>query len=323
MILLLALLVQADPREEYSRRAAQLKADDAEGHYRLGLWCEERKLADLAAAEFEKTIAANPGHEAARAKLGHRRIDGVWASRKVLEAVARGLRFPPDDETRKMRSRGPYYARVIDIFWDADNWAASLARIADRTGLFDGTLDVQIKFGDLGKFPAMGEGSGGRGTVVIDLKLLADYEKTIDEFTRRAAAGGTVAVPPAKTPAIITHELAHCFQGAALPSWFLEGVATWCAGDGHFLYYFRHEKQRVLDIETTVDHKYIYARGWGFFEYFDAKHGRAKTRELLALCLGGLDVPAAATRVTGKEWAAVRAEERDWTARWISTYRGK
>ncbi|MBI2900763.1 MAG: hypothetical protein HYY17_11315 [Planctomycetes bacterium] len=315
---------QTDPQEEYRRRAAALKDSDAEGHYQLGLWCERQKLAEPASAEFEKAIAAKPGHEGARAKLGHRKIDGVWVSRRILDAVAKGLRFPGEEETRKMRSRGPYYARVVDIFWDRENWAVSLARIDERAGAFMGTLDVEVKFGTIGSFPAMGEGTGGRGVITLDMKVLADYEKTIDDFTKRAAGGGTVAVPPANTPAIITHELAHCFQGSGPPAWFMEGMATWCAGDGHFIYYYRYEKQKTLDIEASIGHKFVYGRGWSFFEYMDAKHGRKKVQEFVALAVAGtLPAAGAAARVTGKEWGALKAEEREWSARWISTYRSK
>lgn len=323
-LFVLLLLVQGDPNDEYEKRSAALKESDAEGHYRLGLWCEEKKLADSAKREFEKTIAAKPGHEAARAKLGHRKIDGVWASRDIQDAVAKGVHFPGDETTRAMRARGPYYAAVIDTIWNRDRWAASLARIDERTGLFDGTLDVEVKFGDLGKTPAMGEGIGGKGTIWLDMKNLADYEKTIDDFLKKAANGGIVAVPPAKTTAIITHELAHCFQGQSQPSWFLEGMATWCAGDGHFVFFFRHEKQKVLDIEASIDFKYVYARGWSFFEYLDVRHGRDKLKQCLTLALREKkDASEAVARAVGKEWEAVKKEERDWSARWISNYRSK
>ncbi len=326
MLSLLLVLVpfQTDPRDEYTRRAKELRDSDAEGHYRLGLWCEQKKLADSARTEFEKTIAAQPGHEAARAKLGHRKIDGIWVSRRVLDAVSKGLRFPPDDEARAFRSRGPFFARVIDIFWELDLWAAALARIDDRAGVFDGALDVTVKFADLKTVPAMGDGSAGRGTISLDIAVLADYEKKADEFARKAAGGGTVVVPPAKTSAIITHELAHCFQGTSQPAWFLEGMATWCAGDGHFVYYFRHERQRILDLDSAIDHKYVYARGWSFFEYVDAKYGRAKAKEFVKLCVGsGLEAKSAAARVSGKEWGALKIEEREWSARWIQNYRSK
>jgi hypothetical protein len=308
MILILILLAQGDAREEYAVRAAKLQDSDADGHYKLGLWCEEKKLDDCAA----------------RAKLGHRKIDGLWVTRAMLDAVAKGIRFPGEDETKKMRARGAYYGKVLDLFWDRDRWAASLARIDELTGLFDGTLDIEVRFGDLGEVPAMGEGVGGKGIIVLDMKNLATYEKSIDDFLKRAAGGGVVAVPPAKTPAIITHELAHCFQGQSQPAWYLEGMATWCAGDGHFIYYFRYQKQRVQDIEAKIEHEYLYARGWAFFEHLEAKYGRAKTREFVKLTIREKkDADMAAEAVTGKTWATFKKEERDWSAKWISLFKSK
>jgi hypothetical protein len=160
--------------------------------------------------------------------------------------------------------------------------------------------------------------------VIIDLKNLSKYEKTIDEFLKRVASGGIVAVPPAKTPAIITHELAHCFQGMSQPWWFLEGMATWCAGDGHFVYYFRYFKEKVQDIEVGVDHKYIYARGWAFFEHLDTQYGREKMKDFFKRTIvEKTKTPEAAAAVFGKDWAALKKEERDWSARWISNFKSK
>ncbi|MBI3268714.1 MAG: HEAT repeat domain-containing protein [Planctomycetes bacterium] len=64
--------------EAYPRRAAGLADADADGHYRLGLWCREKELGREAREQFERAIAGDPGHEAAHAALGHVRVDGTW-----------------------------------------------------------------------------------------------------------------------------------------------------------------------------------------------------------------------------------------------------
>lgn len=319
---ILLVLLQAD---EYAQRAAALKDTDAEGHYKLGLWCEEQKLADCATKEFEKAIAAKPDHAAARGKLGHRKIQGLWVKKTILDAVVQGIRFPADEETKKLRAKGAYYGRVLDLFWDRDNWAHSIARIDERTGLFEGTLDVELKFTELpGDIPAMGEGIGGKGSIWIDVKKLSEYEKSSDDFVKRAASGGVVLIPPAKTPAILTHELTHCFQGEFQPMWFLEGMATWCAGDGHFVSFFRYFKQKVQDIDANIDHKYVYARGWAFFEYLDTNFGREKAREFVSKSIRDKkEASASAEAVTGKDWATLKKEERDWSAKWVSSFKSK
>jgi len=66
------------PAEAYKERASKVAADDAEGHYQLGLYCQEKKLVAEAQAEFEKAVAADPNHAGARAKLGYVRQGETW-----------------------------------------------------------------------------------------------------------------------------------------------------------------------------------------------------------------------------------------------------
>ncbi len=76
--------------EEYLKRAAGVKEDDAEGHYKLGVWAQTVGLKAQARDEFAKTLAINPDHEGAHQALGHRKVDGRWMTPEQ-EMQAKGL----------------------------------------------------------------------------------------------------------------------------------------------------------------------------------------------------------------------------------------
>jgi hypothetical protein len=66
------------PWEEYRERALLLSPKDAEGRYRLGLWCRERNLVPEALAEFRRAVEANPDHAGARKELGFVKTAKGW-----------------------------------------------------------------------------------------------------------------------------------------------------------------------------------------------------------------------------------------------------
>ncbi|HUT33585.1 MAG TPA: hypothetical protein VNE39_08910 [Planctomycetota bacterium] len=70
--------VKATPLDVYRETAAKVKEDDADGRYKLGLWCQDQKLFREARQEFEKAIALDPNHKGARARLGYVQRDGTW-----------------------------------------------------------------------------------------------------------------------------------------------------------------------------------------------------------------------------------------------------
>lgn len=65
----------------YRDMLAKLSDDDADGHYSLGLWCQEHRLFRQAREQFEKAVAINPNHRGAREKLGHVLLDGRWVTK--------------------------------------------------------------------------------------------------------------------------------------------------------------------------------------------------------------------------------------------------
>jgi hypothetical protein len=103
--------------EEFSRRAAALGESDAEGWFRLGLWARENRVASREA--FEKVIAIDPAHRAARRELGYELIDGAWltsdeAMRKKGFVLAGGRYVLPAEADRLMREGLMEQAPVTD-----------------------------------------------------------------------------------------------------------------------------------------------------------------------------------------------------------------
>ena len=66
------------PAREYDRRAAELKDADADGHFKLGRWCDQNDMAAQAREEYEQALEADASHSGAHKALGHLLRDGRW-----------------------------------------------------------------------------------------------------------------------------------------------------------------------------------------------------------------------------------------------------
>lgn len=104
--------------EEYARRAVALKADDATGWYKLGLWARENGLPQAREA-FGKVIAIDADHRAARRELGFEFVDGAWVSgdeamRRKGFVLAGGRWVLPAEADRLMREGLMEQAPVTD-----------------------------------------------------------------------------------------------------------------------------------------------------------------------------------------------------------------
>lgn len=94
--------------EAFARRAAALEPGDAAGWYRLGLFARESGLPNKARHAFERVLAADPEHRAARRELGFERIGGRWlardeAMRKKGFVLAGGEWVLPEEADRRLR----------------------------------------------------------------------------------------------------------------------------------------------------------------------------------------------------------------------------
>ena len=78
----------ADPvaRAEYDARRAEAP-DTADGHWKLGLWCEQRGLATEARFEFMTVTRIEPGRDAAWKKLGYQKSRGRWVLAEEVAAA--------------------------------------------------------------------------------------------------------------------------------------------------------------------------------------------------------------------------------------------
>jgi len=112
-----------DADAEYASRAAALAQDDAEGHYRLALWCGDQRLEAYALRHYRAVVTLDPDHRAARRALGFERVAGRWVKgREAMEAKGfvehEGVWMTPEEHA--------LYAR--------DEIAAARAREARKAG---------------------------------------------------------------------------------------------------------------------------------------------------------------------------------------------
>ena len=93
------------PLDEYVLLRESVRPD-AEAEYNLGVWCEDHKLADLAAVHFEAAVKRDGAFAPAREKLGHVFQDGRWLdadeAREAQGMVKyRGRWVTPEEKERK------------------------------------------------------------------------------------------------------------------------------------------------------------------------------------------------------------------------------
>jgi len=72
---------KTSPLQTYQKMAAQLKDDDADGHFSIGRWCTDHHLTRQAREHYEKVLAIDANHAGARQRLGYVLKDGKWLTR--------------------------------------------------------------------------------------------------------------------------------------------------------------------------------------------------------------------------------------------------
>jgi tetratricopeptide (TPR) repeat protein len=65
-------------KEMYQERLKQIRDDDVDAHYNLGVWLRNVGMYEEAGIEFEKVIRIDPDHMDARCELGYVRKEGKW-----------------------------------------------------------------------------------------------------------------------------------------------------------------------------------------------------------------------------------------------------
>ncbi len=332
--LLTAAFARADEpaRTEYTRRAAAVAATDAEAQFKLGQWCQARRLPDLADRHFRAALAIAPEHAQARAKLGYKKEGAAW-TRDPYRDMADGVHLPEPEEIAELLAQPGTPNRdredVLAFLLDRKVWATAFRRIDERLGLANPSPEVAIQFHGLrtrGNQPAAGTGHGGRGLVYFDLDKYASLWRLLEDVWAKIRAGARTNIPPADLRSTVPHELTHVFNGRLSgPTWLVEGMASYVQQDSSILYALggRLSAQRASlpPIDGRMGFEDAYPRGWIFFEYLLAKHGKDKVHAFArAVVEEGTDPEEAAAAVTGKTWSDLVADEQAWGATWLRKY---
>lgn len=95
-----------NPQEEYKKKRQEIERSaypTAEDYYALGEFCEKNKeLKKYARDAYQKAIERDPNHPQAREKLGFRRHEGKWISRKdYRDKILKGFVKIGDQWVRK------------------------------------------------------------------------------------------------------------------------------------------------------------------------------------------------------------------------------
>jgi hypothetical protein len=328
-ILCLALLAQDTVLvREYERKLGSLGPRDVEDHFKLGQWCLKNGLRDLAEARFEAVLAESPDHAGAREGLGYVKEGGGWKEtparqlrKRCLEAVKTGFKPPSAEELDALRAKSKLHKKGVEFFAYPETWVQALCTMQEQTGLFDGSLDLRLSFGELGP-DKIGEGSGvaGKGQVKIDLEKVVTYYKQVDDLEKKKRQGFIVEMPPMPLAALACHELTHVFQDHKGDPWVVEGMACYATGSPYYYWWFKHLKGRVRAIDKTPTDKFEhYGRGMAFFAWVESKGGREKAREFIRLLVKEKAEPAQAVeKVLGQPWDEAVRQERSWSDKFIS-----
>jgi hypothetical protein len=227
------------------------------------------------------------------------------------------LKIDPPDLTEDVQRR------VVVTLLDKEHWVGAYTEIANRLGPFPDNLTVTVDFKCGGPEPAVTLSRGTERRISFNIKLLAEHQKQVDEIARMKREGKKFdfKVPPMKMDRLITHEMTHVFHGACdAPKWFLEGMAQLMGDDLNSVYKFVQDERKVRGVDAEItEPEEIYARGHLFWKWLDQRSATPKTIELAF----GRRVPwkKALEEATGRSWADIVAEERDWSAREIRRLR--
>jgi predicted esterase len=120
----------------YKQQIGKIKADDADAHYKLGLWCKDVGLAKEAKKEFEKVIAIEPRYEEARWELGYQKAGGKWVSEdemmKAKGFVKHEGRWVSKEDYEKIQKGHVRYNDEWVSKEDCENLKKGLRKVGDK-----------------------------------------------------------------------------------------------------------------------------------------------------------------------------------------------
>ncbi|MBI2932544.1 MAG: hypothetical protein HYY16_12915, partial [Planctomycetes bacterium] len=249
--------------------------------------------------------------------------------RVALEADSRiaqivdAFEFPSAEDIAAWTAKGPEYKRLLDVMLGRAAWITAVKRIEERMGPFDEDWRVTIRLGEWeGTTVGSGERAGDRGAIAFNMTRLGEYERMLEEQRRHAqemrkkSMRVTYKVPPIRYEGIVTHELTHVAQGECrAPFWFLEGQATWVAGDEGYILSFAHKDLAVQSIETPLaDWEQTYPRGMLFFMWLEGRRGREAIRGVFESVAAGGDWKQEFEGTLELSWEKIVEAEQAWSA---------
>lgn len=236
---------------------------------------------------------------------------------KYAKALKR-VKFPTS-QMEKYAKKGGYHKKAVDILGDKDLWKEAFQTIDEETGIFKEDIDINIV---LGKFPApaMGGWSPKEGYVVrISIDAIAQLKKQNDESSHLMS----------RVEMAIPHELTHVYQiyawkQIAFMGWFKEGMACYVEQDPAKMNDYKKVSKGIPYIDAKMSERESYARGWLFFEYLEAKFGKAKAKEFMKLvCNDHKKFEDAGKEATGLDWKELREQEKEWSTEYLKNYEPK
>ncbi|MCX7704112.1 MAG: hypothetical protein N2234_08475 [Planctomycetota bacterium] len=94
--------------EIFKKRLEELKPDDIEGHFELGLWAKHMGLINKAKERFRYVLEKFPDHEFARAEMGYRKLQGKWVSEEEYYTAQGYVQYEGEwvkkEDAEKMRA---------------------------------------------------------------------------------------------------------------------------------------------------------------------------------------------------------------------------
>ena len=285
--------------KEYEKKLSSIKSDDVEGHYKLGLWCEGKKLDDLAKKEFERTISINLNHKGAREKLGYINKNGKWVPKdydKFVKAAKDGIHIPDDSKLDAVAS-STNAKEAIEWIKNRENWTTVLLHLYDKLGLFFEDLDVKISVSSANKGGWGGQGGGVKGKGSLEIWLGSSGNNTIDGLRHS-----------------IIHEMTHVYFSGFGPSWMNEGLAKYVEDSPDGIMYFILTKTEPKKAGEAYPHyEANYGRGYLFWTYINQQFGAQTVKDFAKNRVNGSDYKEAIQKATSVEWEKLINDELEWT----------
>ena len=128
---------KSSPLELYREMARTVGEQDAEGHFRLGRWCLDQRLFGEANREFRTTIALDPDHKQARARLGYVLRDGKWMTRAEARRADGFVRHNDEWVTEEQRDNAKSRQALVA-------WRKRLRRVIAKKPTSEGAVARRV-----------------------------------------------------------------------------------------------------------------------------------------------------------------------------------